>query len=294
MSTSFLSAPLADLSSAPLWLVDAFTCAPFLGNPAGVCLVQEFPDDAAMQALAFELHWSETAFVKPLRTSESASETAASFHIRWFSPKDEAPICGHATLATAHVLFESGTVATDTVTFHSKAGLLTVSKETIQDTPWLSMDFPALPVRSCAPSPTTKILQQVLNRATSPTFFQDDLIYIALLPSEEEVRTCTPDLDLLQTVPCRALAITAPSSRSGTDFVSRYFAPKVGIPEDPVCGSAHCRLTPLWAERCCKDVLWARQISARGGILRVTYDKSRGRVTLTAQAKTILKGTLTL
>lgn len=282
---------VTEQSSVPLWLIDAFTSIPFQGNPAGVCFVQDFPDDAVMQNLAFELHWSETAFVKRLGGSSNEIDR---FHIRWFSPKDEAPICGHATLAAAHFLFESRTSATDTITFHSKAGTLSVHHEMIQGVPWLVMDFPALPVQACSPSPTTAILQQVLDCATPPTFFKDDLIYIALLPSEEEVRACKPRLDLLQTLPCRALAVTAPSGQEKYDFVSRYFAPKVGIPEDPVCGSAHCRLAPLWAGLYHKNELWARQVSGRGGVLRVTYDESRSRVFLTAQARTVLKGSLAL
>lgn len=274
-----------------MWLVDAFTKEPYHGNPAGVCLVSEFPDEVAMQSLAFELHWSETAFVKPLgRTPEGVEH----FHIRWFSPKDEAPVCGHATLAAAHFLFESGTVQGEAIAFHSKAGPLTVTREVIEEEPWLVMDFPAFSIQLCEPSPTTAILQQVLERSTPPTFFKDDLIYITVLSSEEEVRACHPRLDLLQTLPCRALSITAPSSQPEFDFVSRYFAPKVGIPEDPVCGSAHCRLAPLWSSILQKNVFWAHQISARGGILRVTYDEMRARVTLEAQATTILKGTVTL
>lgn len=289
--------PSSIFSSVPLWLVDAFTRDPFRGNPAGVCLVQDFPEDSVMQSLAFELHWSETAFIKLLKDEaiqESASYRTDRFHIRWFSPRDEAPICGHATLAAAHFLFESGTAKTDMIHFHSKAGPLTVTREISQGDPWLLMDFPALPVQPCSPSPVTAVLQQVLGCTTPPKFFKDDLIYIALLPSEEAVQACFPRLDLLQTLPCRALSITALSSQKGTDFVSRYFAPRVGIPEDPVCGSAHCRLAPLWAKICHKTELWARQISARGGLLRVTYNEELGRVSLASQATTILKGTVTL
>ena len=266
----------------PLWLIDAFASETFQGNPAGVCLVDDFPNAIVMQKIAFEMHWSETAFLKKLSTNE--------FHIRWFAPEDEAPICGHATLAAAHFLFENNQNQGNCIHFQSCAGPLAVTKEVSNQGPWLIMDFPACPVVPCQDFQEIDNIKCVLEGHRPEKIFKDNLIYIAILKSEEEVLSCTPCLDFLQTLPCRALSITAQATSQEYDFVSRYFAPKVGIPEDPVCGSAHCRLTPLWAGIFNKKDLKARQISRRGGFLHLSYDKEQERVHIAGQAQTVLKG----
>lgn len=267
-----------------LWLVDAFTGEDCLGNPAGVCLVEDFPPAQTMQQIAFELHWSETAFVKQLGPS--------SFHIRWFAPEDEAPMCGHATLAAAHTLFQEGLVSGNTIHFHSCAGLLSVTKKVEEGLDWLVMDFPACPLITCEDAEIWAIFQGIVAPSSIQSLYRDPFLFVALMNSEEEVRRCAPCLDLLAQQPCRALSLTAPSSSNNFDFVSRYFAPKVGIPEDPVCGSSHCRLAPFWAQRLGKTVLRAQQASRRGGILRLAYDPTTDRVSIAGQAKTVLRGVI--
>lgn len=270
--------------SLPLWLVDAFVGEGCQGNPAGVCCVDDFPPVEWMQQLAFELHWSETTFVKRLGP--------ASFHIRWFAPEDEAPMCGHATLAAAHVLFQNNAVQGDTIHLHSCAGSLSVTRQEREEGTWLAMDFPACPLIPCTEEETVDTFRQIVAPCSFRELLRDPFLVIALMDSEEEVRRCTPRLDVLARQSCRALSVTAPSSLPGVDFVSRYFAPKVGIPEDPVCGSSHCRLTPFWAGRLGKTVLTAHQASRRGGILKVAYDANSGRVSLAGQSRTVLKGTV--
>lgn len=278
--------------TAPLWLVDAFTGISCLGNPAGVCLVSDFPDESVMQQIAFELHWSETAFLKRLADN--------SFHIRWFAPEDEAPMCGHATLAAAHLLFEQNKVNGDTVLFQSKAGALSVHRDiktgtnTDDEQLWLIMDFPACPLTQCDDDDLLCAFQDILGAVRIQGLYRDSLIFVALLESEEAVRRCCPQLSLLAEKDCRALSVTAKASTPGFDFVSRYFAPRVGIPEDPVCGSSHCRLAPFWAHALGKTSLKALQASRRGGVLHVTYDKSNnkspGRVFIAGQARTMMRG----
>lgn len=270
------------LQKHPLWLIDAFTKDIFKGNPAGVCFVENFPDDAVMQNIAFEMHWSETAFLKPLAPNK--------FHIRWFAPEDEAPICGHATLAASHFLFENKKIQGHFIEFQSQAGLLTVTQDYLNQEPWLVMNFPSCFLEVCQDPHEIDSIKKVLNTTIPERVFKDPFIYVVILKSEKEVLNCIPHLDFLTTLPCRALTITAPSNLKDYDFVSRYFAPKVGIPEDPVCGSAHCRLAPLWSRILNKKTMNAHQISRRGGILQVSYDPKTSRVYIAGQARTVLKG----
>lgn len=268
----------------PLWLVDAFTGEGCLGNPAGVCLVESFPPDEMMQQLAFELHWSETAFVKKIGKT--------TFHIRWFAPEDEAPMCGHATLGAAHVLFENHLVEGNRLYFQSCAGGLVVDREIYSDGIWLTMDFPACPLIAVQDAEVLEAFRDILAPMTISQLLQDPIIFVALLESEEAVRKCSPHLDRLAQQSCRAVSITAPASTPGFDFVSRYFAPKVGIPEDPVCGSSHCRLIPFWAAKLDKPYLNALQVSRRGGVLKTAFDSLNDRVALAGQARTRLKGSV--
>ncbi|MCX7338561.1 MAG: PhzF family phenazine biosynthesis protein [Alphaproteobacteria bacterium] len=267
-----------------IWLVDAFTNTPFQGNPAGVCLVQSFPSTDFMQNIAAEMNWSQTAFV------EQKSDTH--FHIRWFSPRDEAPICGHATLASAHVLWEQKIARTNLITFDSLGGPLTACKQKDQQG-WITLDFPT---RLVAPCPMPELLMTALGDVCVQSVHKDETVYLVVLSSTEEVLSMDPSLHLIEQLSCRAIIVTARSDDSYAngryDFISRYFAPKVGIPEDPVCGSAHCRLTPFWAAALGKDTLLAHQASRRGGVLRVATQGDR--VSISGQAITVGEGTLGL
>ncbi|MDR2464441.1 MAG: PhzF family phenazine biosynthesis protein [Holosporales bacterium] len=272
------------LLNSSLWLIDAFTNKPFQGNPAGVCLVEEFPDNSLMQKVAFEMNWSETAFLKKISTNK--------YKIRWFSPEDEAPICAHATLASAHFLFENNYVIGSSVEFLSHAGSLVVTQKHEKNESWIIMDFPAINIESCNDANEVDVVKNILNTSVTQ-ILKDSLIYVAVLASEDDVANCSPDLALLKTLSCRAISITANANQANAntyDFVSRYFAPKVGIPEDPVCGSSYCRLTPFWTKIFNKKFLISRQLSRRGGMLNVSYNDSTKRVSIAGQAKTILKG----
>jgi PhzF family phenazine biosynthesis protein len=274
-------------------LVDAFASSHFGGNPAGVCVVDAFPDACVMQNVAFELNWSETAFVKPLEKNN--------YHIRWFSPEDEAPICGHATLAAAHFLLENNFVIGSSVVFQSAAGPLTVIEQVYEQEKWLVMDFPAVPVCVCESDDEVASVKKVFPEDVQPKIKQvlkDSIIYVVVVENEADVLHCAPNLEQLKTLNCRAISVTAAATPGGAscgyDFVSRYFAPKVGIPEDPVCGSSHCRLTPFWAGVLNKDTMVARQLSRRRGVLQVSYDAKANRVSIAGQAKTVLTGRLSI
>jgi PhzF family phenazine biosynthesis protein len=260
------------MSYLKLWLVDAFTNTPFAGNPAGVCLVNEFPPTSVMQAMAAELNWSETTFV--------VEKSPNHFHIRWFSPRDEAPMCGHATLAAAHVLWQQGQGLSDSIVFDSLSGPLLATRVGS----WITLNFPQKTIYPCAmPEKLTKSLGSVAIHSVC----RDDLLYVVELATPEEVENLTPQLSIIEQLDCRAVVVTSQGTEP-YDFVSRYFAPKVGIPEDPVCGSAHCRLVPYWAQRLGKNNMLAYQCSSRGGILKVSLQEDR--VFLSGQACTIAEG----
>lgn len=259
-----------------IWQVDAFSDKFFAGNPAAVCVVEEFLDNTLMQSIAEELNLSQTAFVKKLSPQH--------FHIRWFSPKDETPICGHATLAAAHILWEQFKVESPLITFDSLSGPLTALK----NDDWITINFPAKAVQ---PSPMPELLNKALGYHPIISVHRDDLIYLVVLPTAEDVVNIQPNLAKIEKLPCRAITITALNNRYFSkefDFVSRYFAPKVGIPEDPVCGSAHCRLAPFWASQLNKTEFLAYQASSRGGVLKLKLENDR--VSLSGQAITVSEG----
>ncbi|XWN37293.1 MAG: PhzF family phenazine biosynthesis protein [Balneola sp.] len=231
----------------PIFQVDAFTDHIFGGNPAAVCPLKKWLDDELMQNLAQENNLSETAFFVK-RGNE--------YELRWFTPEIEVDLCGHATLATAHVLFEHLGYAEDEIRFRTKSGLLTVKKEGER----LMMDFPTDDMPRVDPP---AVLFQALGIRSDYVFFTDD--YMVVLDSEEEVQNLDPDFRLLSEVNARGIIVTAPGTQ--VDFVSRFFAPGAGIDEDPVTGSAHTKLTPYWSRKLGKDVLEARQISKRVGEL---------------------------
>ncbi len=264
------------MSYLKLWLVDAFTNTPFQGNPAGVCLLNDFLPDHTMQAIASQLNWSETTFV--------VQKSANHFHIRWFSPRDEAPMCGHATLAAAHILWQEKKNLANSIVFDSLSGPLLASR----NDSWITLNFPKKDTLPCA---MPEKLAKALGPVSIHSVYRDDLLYVVELASSKEVATLTPQLSIIEQLDCRAVVVTS-QGVDGYDFVSRYFAPKVGIPEDPVCGSAHCRLAPYWSERLNKTHMLAYQSSARGGILKVSLDTDR--VFLSGQARTVAHGELDL
>lgn len=251
--------------------VDAFATRTFEGNPAAVCPLESWLDDGLLQAIAEENNLSETAFFVP-------SETG--FDLRWFTPVKEVDLCGHATLATAHVLFDILGYAGPSITFETRSGELIVERKG----EWLEMNFPACPPTPCEPF---EILSKGLGQQPLEVLVADD--YLAVFDSEAAVRAITPDMALLGQLDLRGVIITAPGT--DVDFVSRFFAPKFGIPEDPVTGSAHCALAPYWAGRLGKRLLSARQVSKRGGSL--TCELKGDRVLLSGSAVTVMEAEIT-
>jgi len=247
--------------------VDAFTDRVFGGNPAAVVPLSSWLDDSLLQAIAAENNLSETAFFVPAKNG---------FGLRWFTPNAEVDLCGHATLATAHVLFEILGHPKQAVEFETRSGRLAVERKN----GLLAMDFPSIPPRPCAPPAA---LIEGLGQRPVEVLAADD--YIAVFDSEAVIRTLAPDIATLCKLDLRGVAVTAPGV--GVDFVSRFFAPKYGIPEDPVTGSAHCELAPYWSSRLGKTVLKARQISRRGG--DVLCELRGHRVTLVGSAVTFME-----
>lgn len=233
--------------SIPYFQIDAFTGRLFGGNPAGVCLLEEWRADEVLQSIAMENNLSETAFV--VRRGEG-------FDLRWFTPTVEVDLCGHATLAAAHVLFHHGRWEADGIAFSTKSGVLTVAR----DGGRLTLDFPSRPAGECEAS---QDLIEGLGAVPAHTAKARD--YLAVFENERAVRELRPDMTALARLDCLGIIATAPGD--DCDFVSRFFAPRAGVPEDPVTGSAHCTLIPYWAERLGKSTLHARQVSARGGEL---------------------------
>ncbi len=255
----------------PYFHVDAFTGRVFSGNPAGVCLLSEWLADDILQAIAAENRLSETAFLVG---------SGCSYALRWFTPESEVDLCGHATLASAFVLHEHTAIGTDdTLSFQSQSGPLSVSRQG----DLFTLDFPARPGTPCPPSAE---LTAVLGIEPEAVFSARDLM--AVLPDRKTVAELRPDFARLATLDCLGVIVTAPNDE--VDFVSRFFAPGAGVPEDPVTGSSHCTLIPYWADRLGKDTLHARQISTRGGEL--FCQNKGGRVLISGRAIEYLSGTL--
>lgn len=264
----------------PIYQVDAFTSHIFGGNPAAVMPLENWLPDDTLQALALENHLSETAFF--VRTEDGAE---ADFHIRWFTPGREVALCGHATLASAWVLFNKLAWPGQSIRFTSRSGTLGVRK---QPDGWMVLDFPRLDYEQ---QQTPALLKEALPEAPDTVYFvPNDTNYLVVLDSEAQVTGARPDLRLLRQLGNQGVIITAPGS--GCDFVSRYFAPGAGIDEDPVTGSIHSVLTPYWAERLGRHQLYARQVSARGGELKCEL---RGdRVSIAGQAAFYMEGAVHL
>ncbi len=260
--------------SIPTFQVDAFTDKPFSGNPAAVVLLDHQAEAAWMQAVAREMNLSETAFVHP---------QTGGFHLQWFTPEVEVELCGHATLATAHVLWQAGLVKpADTIRFSTLSGWLTASKrgEIIE------LDFPS------APLVDGEISEEII-RAVGAV---PDYVGVSRekwlfeYPDEHTIRQLKPDFQALKNRKGRGLVVTARSEQPGIDFVSRYFAPWVGINEDPVTGSAHCILGPYWCKKLGKNEMTGHQISARGGLVKVRM--SGDRTYVGGKAVTVFSGKL--
>ena len=257
-------------------VVDAFTHAAFAGNPAAVCVLTAPTTEAWMQSVAREMKHSETAFCIRLKDG--------SFELRWFTPEREVRLCGHATLAAAHVLWEEGWLEhRRTARFSTLSGELTAAPSGRV----IELDFPSRP-----PSEVEAPAGLVDALGVTPSWIGRDLDdYIVLLADEAAVIDCDPDFGALRAVETRGVIITAPAAGDQVDFVSRFFAPRFGVDEDPVTGSAHCCLTPFWASRLDKSVLTARQLSRRGGELEVEHVGDR--VKLRGTCVTTLRGNLT-
>lgn len=255
--------------------VDAFTGKPFTGNPAAVCILNEAADEAWMQAVAREMNLSETAF---LYTLENV------FNLRWFTPTVEVALCGHATLASAHVLWEEGHLKpNESARFHTLSGLLTAELKG----EWIELDFPA--VRAEAANPPAGLFES-LGIKTARYVGKNKLDYLVEIESEEEVRSLAPDHTRLRQIQARGVIVTSRSASREFDFISRFFAPGSGIDEDPVTGSAHCALGPYWEKLLKRTEFTAYQASPRGGVVRVRVNGDR--VKLGGLAVTVLRGEL--
>ena len=253
--------------------VDAFTAKPYAGNPAAVCVLAEPREDAWMRNVAAEMNLSETAFLHPFD---------GGYRLRWFTPTVEVDLCGHATLASAHVLWEDKHLNADSAAvFHTRSGKLTC----VRAGDWIEMDFPAKLEQRADPPPQ---LAEALD--AEPKYVgRNQFDYLVELPDEKTVRGIQPNHHLLRQLPVRGVIVTARGS-GDYDFVSRFFAPGSGIDEDPVTGSAHCALAPYWAAHLGKAEMTGYQASPRGGVVRVRI--AGDRVRLGGQAVTVLRGDL--
>lgn len=258
----------------PLYQVDAFADGPFTGNPAAVCPLTAWLPDDTLQSIAESNNLAETAFV----VAEDHPE-GPRWRIRWFTPTTEVPLCGHATLAAAHVLLDRMQVASDRIEFDSRSGPLTVAR----DGELLEVDLPASQPEPATPS---EALIEGLGRPPAECLLSR--YWVAVYESADDVRAIQPDFRRLATT--RPVVVTAPGDRC--DFVSRFFAPGVGVDEDPVTGSAHCLLTPYWAQRLDRPKLVARQLSRRGGLVRCAA--AGDRVRLAGTVRPYLEGALCL
>lgn len=262
------------MSRLPLFQIDAFTNEVFRGNPAAVCPLERWLDDATLQSIAQENNLAETAFLVP---------QGEGFHIRWLSPKCEIDLCGHATLAAAFVIFTELEPERQSVRFNSKSGPLWVRRDARR----LVMDFPALRVKPCL-DPPASLIEGLGKRPLELYSAETDRNYFAVYATEDDVRAIRPQFDLLEQLHPSGVIVTAPGKNA--DCASRYFAPSYGIPEDHVTGSIHAAVAPFWAARLKKSQIHAHQVSPRGGEL-LCEDKG-DRVDIAGQAVKYLEGTI--
>lgn len=257
--------------------VDAFTSRPFGGNPAAVCVVAGPADAVWMQQVAAEMNLAETAFLHPADDG---------YALRWFTPATEVDLCGHATLASAHVLWEEGHLAPDAqARFTTRSGLLTAQR----DGDWIAMNFPAFTPDPIEDAAMLAALEAALG-VKSPRFAGKAAYTIIELPTEADVRAVRPEFTALAAIATAGVIVTAPADDPGFDFISRFFAPRLGVNEDPVTGSAHSYLAPFWAKRLGKREMVGYQASHRGGVVRVRLEGDR--VVMSGQAVTTLRGEL--
>jgi PhzF family phenazine biosynthesis protein len=262
------------MPAVPIFAVDAFTDRPFRGNPAAVCLLPEPREDPWLQSVAAEMNLSETAFLLP---------EGDGYRLRWFAPAAEVALCGHATLASAHVLRQEGRAAPGAVLrFHTRSGVLTAEPRG----DGIALDFPATPATAAQPPAGLTEALGLAPRFVGRTRFD----YLLEAESEATVRQLRPDFRRLREVETRGVIVTARSDDPAFDFVSRFFCPAVGVDEDPATGSSHCCLGPFWADRLGRTALAGYQASARGGVVRVEVGAER--VKLIGQAVTVWRGTL--
>jgi PhzF family phenazine biosynthesis protein len=257
-----------------IFQADAFTDKAFAGNPAAVCILTEPRDDAWMQNLAREMNLSETAFLRKQQDG---------YGLRWFTPAVEVALCGHATLASAHILWETAMLApNEQARFHTLSGLLTAERKG----DWIELNFPATPEQQA--TPPSRLVEAL---GVAPKYVgKSKFDYLVEVDTEETVRNLKPDFGLLRAMQVRGVMVTSQATTAGYDFVSRFFAPGSGIDEDPVTGSAHCCLGPFWSKRLGKNELTAFQASRRGGTVRVRVGGDR--VYLSGQAVTVFRGEL--
>ena len=255
-----------------LYQVDAFASKVFAGNPAAVCPLDEWLPDDVMQSIATENNLSETAFFV---------SDGDGFHIRWFTPASEVDLCGHATLASAHVLFTMLGYEGETVAFDSRSGRLSVTR----DGEWLSMDFPAQPPVPCD---VPEAILEAFHVAPIECLRSED--YVVVFEDEHDIESAQPDLEPLKRLDLRGVIITAPSARY--DFVTRFFAPGLGIPEDPVTGSAYTQLAPYWESRLGSKRFRVKQVSPRGGELNC--EVAGDRVLIAGRAVSYMEGLITI
>lgn len=260
--------------------VDAFAERPFAGNPAAVCVLSEPAGERWMQDVAAEMNLSETAFARRLGNSSKYS-------LRWFTPRSEVDLCGHATLATAHILWEESHLSRDEqALFETRSGLLTarIGPDGIE------LDFPAEPVTETI-SDAGELAELAAALGETVRFAARNRFDLLVeLDTEEQVRGLRPDIRRLEQYPVRGVIVTSRSQSPEYDLVSRFFAPRLGVDEDPVCGSAHCFLGPYWADKIGRTKLTAHQVSCRGGVVKVRVEGPR--VVLIGHAVTVLRGEL--
>lgn len=259
--------------------IDAFTDRPFCGNPAAVCIVDSSTTDAWMQNVAAEMNLAETAFL--VRTDDG-------YALRWFTPLLEVDLCGHATLASAHMLWDTGIESSESeIRFETKSGILTARR----DDDWIELNFPSEPASPAPVAVHTELLLALRITQNQVNYIGSNRMDLLLeIESVAALIAIAPDMVQLAKLPYRGVIVTAKSNETGKDFLSRFFAPAAGVPEDPVTGSAHCCLAPYWQSRLNKDSMVGYQASRRGGFVAVVVQGDR--VLLRGKAVTVLRGDL--
>ncbi|CAI9107883.1 OLC1v1007361C5 [Oldenlandia corymbosa var. corymbosa] len=303
-------------NSTRFCVVDAFTGEAFKGNPAVVCLLEDVKDDRWLQSVATEFNIPTTAYLTPI--SESSESTSPRFAIRWFTPVAEVQLCGHATLAASHFLFSYGLVKSDIIEFSSHSGVLTAKKllKSVtsgavndlnntsnghgddQDDYFIELDFPVVHIAECHSADVSQIskslngasIVEVQKTTTAEDLFVRFINHVLIAKVVAEIQ---PEFDEVKRCPGRGIIITGPApSESGFDFYSRFFCPKFGVNEDPVCGSAHCAIAPYWSKKLGKIDFVAYQASARGGVIDIHLDTNNQRVFLRGQAVIVSEGSI--